>query len=77
MDAVDNDRIERAQVCLRRARAESSEADVPSLVGELTHHLEVVLSVITSIRIMSGELDDAQLVLTPRARALARQTDAH
>jgi hypothetical protein len=77
MDAVDIDRIERAQVCLRRARDESGEGNTSSLASELMHHLDVVLSVVTSIRIMSGELDDAQLVLTPRARALARTSDAH
>lgn len=71
MDAVDIDRIERAQVCLMQARAECSEAGVPSLANELMHHLDMLLRVITSVRLMSGELDDAELVLTPRARALA------
>jgi hypothetical protein len=75
MDAVDIDRIERAQVCLRRARAEYGGASVSSLASELMHHLDVMLSVITSIRLMSGELDDVELVLTPRARALSRPSD--
>jgi hypothetical protein len=77
MDAADIDLIERAQVCLLRARTESSEAGVSSLASELMHHLEVVLSVITSIRLMSGELDDTELVLTPRARALSHPSDAY
>jgi hypothetical protein len=76
MDAVDIDRIERAQVCLRRARAESSEAGVSSLARELMHHLDMMLRVITGVRVMSGELDDAELVLTPRERAPSRPADA-
>jgi hypothetical protein len=70
MDALDIDRIERAQACLLRARAKSSEASTSSLVGELTYHLDMVLRVITSIRIISGELDDAELAVTPQARVL-------
>ena len=76
MDAREIARIEDAQACLRRARAEAGHADVSGHAGELMHHLEIVLSVITSIRLMSGELDDAELVLTPRARALARPSEA-
>lgn len=76
MDAVDIDRIERAQVCLQRARDEASQRGISSLASELMHHLDMMLSVITGVRLMSGELDDAQLVLTPRARALARPSDA-
>jgi hypothetical protein len=74
---VDIDRIERAQACLRRARAGCSEAGASSLADELMHHLEMLLRVITSVRLMSGELDDTELVLTPLARALARPSDAH
>jgi hypothetical protein len=77
MDAVDIDWIERAQVCLLRARAECSEAGVSSLANELMHHLDMMLRVITSVRLMSGELDDTELVLTPRARALSGASDAH
>lgn len=77
MDATDIDRIEHAQACFRRVRAESGNADISRHAGELMHHLEMMLSVITSIRLMSGELDDAELVLTPRARALARPSDGH
>jgi hypothetical protein len=76
MDGVDIDGIERAQLCLLRARAESSEARVSSLANELMYHLDMMLRVITSVRLMSGELDDTQLVLTPRARALSRPSDA-
>jgi hypothetical protein len=76
MDAVDTDRIERAQICLLRARAECSEAGVSSLANELMHHLDMMLRVITSVRLMSGELDDMQLVLTPRAQALSRTSSA-
>jgi len=71
MDAVEIDRIERAQVCLQQARAKSSSSEMSCLASELMYHLSVMLSVITSMRLMSGELDDAQLVLTPRAKALA------
>jgi hypothetical protein len=76
MDAIDIARIERAQVCLRRARAEYSEADASSLADELIHHLDMMLRLITSVRVMSGELDDMGLTLTPRARALSRTSDA-
>jgi hypothetical protein len=77
MDAADIDRIEHAQVCLRRARAECGEAGVSSLVTELMHHLDMMLRVITSIRLMSGELDDTGLALTPQARALSHMSEAH
>lgn len=77
MDAIDIDRIERAQACLRRTRMECSEAGASSLVNELMHHLEMMLRVTTSVRLMSGELDDTELVLTPLAHALARPSDAH
>lgn len=77
MDAVDIDRIERAQMCLRLARAECIEVGVSSLANELMHHLDMMLRVITSVRLMSGELDDMQLVLTPRAQALSRTSNAH
>jgi hypothetical protein len=66
MDAVDLDRIDCAQACLWRVRAESSETEIPSLVGELMHHLDMLLRVVTGIRVMSGELDDAELAVTPR-----------
>jgi hypothetical protein len=66
MDAADIDRIERAQASLQRARAESSKASTSSLASELMYHLDMVLRVITSIRVMSGELDDAQLAVTPQ-----------
>jgi hypothetical protein len=72
MDAVDIDRIEHAQACLWRARAECSQADMPSLARELMHHLDMVLRVVTGIRVMSGELDDVELAVTPRARVLLR-----
>jgi hypothetical protein len=65
IDAADFDRIERAQTCLQRARAGTSEAGDPGLAGELTHHLDMVLRVITGIRVMSGELDDVHLAVTP------------
>jgi hypothetical protein len=74
MDAADIERIVRAQVCLQKARAESCEADTSTVACELMYHLDMVLRVITSIRIVSGELDDVELVLTPRARALASRT---
>ena len=48
-----------------------------SLANELMHHLDMMLRVITSVRLMSGELDDMQLVLTPRAQALSRTSNAH
>jgi hypothetical protein len=76
MDAVDIDRIERAQVCLERARAERGEAGVSGLADELMRHLDMMLRLITSVRLMSGELDDTGLVLTPRARAMSRTSDA-
>ena len=75
MDATDIERIGLAQACLRGARAESSQADTARHAGELMHHLDMMLRIVTSIQIMSGELDDAELVLTPRARALARPAD--
>jgi len=79
MDAADIDRIERAQACLWRARAESSKADMPGLTGELMHHLDMVLRVVTSIRITSGELDDAPLAVThpttQRDSAASRKTE--
>jgi hypothetical protein len=65
MDAADVDRIERAQACLQRARAESNEVGISSLTAELTHHLDMVLRVVTSIRVMSGDLDDVPLAVTP------------
>jgi hypothetical protein len=68
MEAAYIDRIDRAQECLWRARAEYSEADMPGLAGELMHHLDMVLRVVTSIRIISGELDDAPLAVTPHVR---------
>lgn len=71
MDAVDIDRFERAQVCLQKARAKPSNTEMLCLASELMYHLDMMLRLITSFRLMSGELDDAQLVLTPRARALA------
>jgi hypothetical protein len=77
IDAVEIDWIERAQLCLQQARTESSQEGISSLARDLTHHLEMMLCVITCMRLMSGELDDAQLVLTPRARALARPAGAH
>ena len=77
MDAADIDRVERAQACLRRAQAECSEVGVLGLADELMHHLDMMLRVITGVRLMSGELDDMGLVLTPRARALSRTSDAH
>jgi hypothetical protein len=77
MDAVDIDRIERAQECLGRVQAQCSEVGVSSLADELIHHLDMMLRVITSVRLMSGELDDVELVLTPRARALSRTSNAH
>jgi hypothetical protein len=76
MDALDIDLIERAQDCLGRAQAECSEVGVPSLASELMHHLDMVFRVITSIRLMSGELDDMELVLTARARTLSRTSSA-
>lgn len=76
MDDTDIERIELAQDCLHRARAESNEADIATHAGELMHHLDMMLRTVTSIQLMSGELDDAELVLTPRARALARPPDA-
>jgi hypothetical protein len=76
MDAADIDRIERAQVCLRQARTEPSETGVSSLAHELMHHLDMMLRVITGVRVMSGELDDVGLVLTARARTLSRPSDA-
>jgi hypothetical protein len=72
MDAVDIDLIERAQECLGRAQAERSGTSVSSLAGELMHHLDMMLRVITSVRLMAGELDDMELVLTARARTLSR-----
>jgi hypothetical protein len=66
MDAADLDRIESAQACLSRARAESSETEIPGLVGELMNHLDMLLRVVTGIRVMSGELDDVKLAVTPR-----------
>ena len=78
MDAADIDRVDRAQVCLLRARAESSEASMSSLTSELMYHLDMVLRVITSIRIMSGELDDVELAVTPRPGVLLpRSSDLH
>lgn len=76
MDAVDIDLIDRAQECLGRAQAECSEVGVPSLASELMHHLDMMLRVITSLRLMSGELDDMELVLTPRGQALSRASNA-
>jgi hypothetical protein len=67
MDTADIDRIESAQECLRRARAECSQADMSSLSRELMLHLDMVLRVVTGIRVMSGELDDVELAVTPRA----------
>jgi hypothetical protein len=66
MDAVDIDRIDRAQACLLQARAECSEATTTTLATELIYHLDMMIRVITGIRIMSGELDDVPLVVTPR-----------
>lgn len=40
------------------------------MASELTYHLDMVLRVITGIRIMSGELDDAPLAVTPLTRAM-------
>jgi hypothetical protein len=77
MDAVDIDRIERAQVCLQRAREECNDAGRSSLANELMYHLDMMLRLITSVRLMSGELDDARLVLTPQAQALSRTSGAH
>jgi hypothetical protein len=71
MDVADIEHIDRAQACFQRARARLGEVDTSKLACELIYHLDMMLRVITSIRIMSGELDDAQLVLTPRARASA------
>jgi hypothetical protein len=70
MDAADIDRIQRAQVCLLRARVESGEANMSSPASELMYHLDMVLRVITSIRVMSGELDDVELAVTPRPGVL-------
>jgi hypothetical protein len=39
-----------------------------SLVGELMHHLDMLLRVVTGIRVMSGELDHVELAVTPRPR---------
>ncbi len=58
MDTADIDRIEHAQACLWRARAEPNQADLPSLASELIYHLDMVLRIVTGIRVMSGELDD-------------------
>jgi hypothetical protein len=74
MDAADIEQIDRAQACLLRARVESSEASTSSFTSELMYHLDMTLRVLTSIRIMSGELDDAELVLTSQARALASRS---
>jgi hypothetical protein len=74
MDVADIDRIQRAQVCLLRARVESSKASMSSPASELMYHLDMVLRVITSIRIMSGELDDAELAVTPQARVLSSRS---
>jgi hypothetical protein len=70
IDAADIDRIECAQACLLRARVESSEASTSSLARELMYHLDMVLRVITGIRVMSGELDDVELAVTPRPGVL-------
>ena len=67
MDAADIDEIEHAQACLRRVRAEPSEADLSNHAGELMHHLDMVLRIVTGIRVLSGELDDVQLAVTPPA----------
>lgn len=69
-DAEAIGRIDRAQACLVRARSEPSEASASSMASELTYHLDMVLRVITGIRIMSGELDDAPLAVTPLTRAM-------
>jgi hypothetical protein len=47
MDAAELDRIEGAQACLSRVRAESSGTEIPSLAGELMHHLDMLLRVVT------------------------------
>jgi hypothetical protein len=65
MDAADLDRIECAQACLCRVRAESSGIEIPNLAGELMHHLDMLLRVVTGIRVMSGELDDVEMTVTP------------
>jgi hypothetical protein len=76
MDAADIDRVERAQACLWRARAESSETGMPGLASELMHHLDMVLRVVTSIRVMSGELDDVPLAVTSNARATSTRASS-
>jgi hypothetical protein len=68
MDAADIDRVERAQACLQQARAKSTDADMSSLAGELMHHLDMLLRVVTGIRVMSGELDDVQLAVNLQVR---------
>jgi hypothetical protein len=78
MDATDIERVECARVCLQRARAESSEADLSSFASELMHHLDMMLRVITGIRVMSGELDDVQLAVNHQARdMLARSSNSY
>jgi hypothetical protein len=72
MDAADIDRIECAQACLQRARTESSDANSSGVAGELTYHLDMVLRVITGMRVMSGELDDVRLAVT-----LLPESDSH
>jgi hypothetical protein len=44
------------------------------ITGELMHHLDMVLRVVTSVRIMSGELDDVSLAVSPRARAMSARS---
>jgi hypothetical protein len=66
MDAADLDRIEGAQACLLRVRAESSGTEIPSVAAELMHHLDMLLRVVTGIRVMSGELDDVEMAVTTR-----------
>jgi hypothetical protein len=76
MDATDIERIDCAQACLQQARAESSEASTSSLASELMYHLDMMLRVITSIRVMSGELDDVELAVTPRPGVLLPRSQA-
>jgi hypothetical protein len=68
IDATDIDRIDRAQACLRRIMGESSKSDIPDVARELMYHLDMALRVVTSIRIMSGELDDVELAVSPHFR---------
>jgi hypothetical protein len=49
-----------------------------SLAGELMRHLDMMLRVITVIRFMSGDLDDAQLAVNHQVRCmLARSSDSY